>query len=69
MCVADVAKYYIFPLCVFFSLSLSLSLYHFFSYKLYFLAATAATAATWRNYAIEAATLAATKIAKAATKI
>jgi hypothetical protein len=30
---------------------------------LYFRAATAATAATWRNYAIEAATLAATKLA------
>ena len=44
-------------------LSLSLSLCIIFSYKLYFLAATAATAATWRNYAIEAATLAATKLA------
>lgn len=70
MCVADVAKYYIFSLCVpffFFSLSLSLCVI-FFSYKLYFLAATAATAATWRNYAIGAATLAATKIDDLATK-
>ena len=41
----------------------------FFSYKLYFLAATAATAATWRNDAIGAATLAATKIDELATKI
>ena len=53
----------------FFFFSLSLSLCHFFSYKLYFLAATAATAATWRYYAIRAATLAATKIEKLATKI
>ena len=52
----------------FFSLSLSLCVI-FFSYKLYFLAATAATAATWRNYAIGAATLAATKFDELATKI
>ena len=71
MCVADVAKYYIFPLCDFvFFLSLSLfSCFIFFSYKLYFLAATAATAATWRQDAIEAATLAATKFDELATKI
>ena len=71
MCVADVAKYYIFLLCNFvFSSSLSPPpLFHFFSYKLYFLAATAATAATWRHYAIGAATLAATKIDELATKI
>ena len=50
-----------------FFLSLSL-LCHFF-YKLYFLAATAATAATWRNYAIGAATVAATKFEELATKI
>ena len=49
--------------------SLSLLLFHFFSYKFYFLAATAATAATWRNYAIGAATLAATKFDELATKI
>ena len=53
----------------FFFFSLSLSLYRFFSYKLYFLAATAATAATGRNYAIGAATLAATKFEALATKI
>ena len=41
----------------------------FFFFKLYFLAATAATAATWRNYAIGAATLAATKFDELATKI
>ena len=52
----------------FFSLSLSLCVI-FFSYKLYFHAATAATAATWRNYAIGAATLAATKFDELATKI
>ena len=71
MCVADVAKYYIFLLCdfVFFSLSLCVCVSFFFSYKLYFLAATAATAATWRNYAIGAATLAATKFDELATKI
>lgn len=72
MCVADVAKYYIFLLCDFlFSLSLSLlCVFHFFFlYKLYFLAATAATAATWRNYAIGAATLAATKFDELATEI
>ena len=40
-----------------------------FSYKLYFLAATAATAATWRNYAIGAATFAATKFDELATEI
>ena len=66
MCVADVAKYYIFLLCDFvFFLSL---LFHF-SYKLYFLAATAATAATWRSDAIGVATLAATKFDGLATKI
>ena len=68
MCVADVAKYYIFLLSFRLSLSLSLSCI-IFSYKLYFLAATAATAATWRNYAIRAATQAATKIEELATKI
>ena len=52
----------------FFSLSLSLCIIFFF-YKLYFLTATAATAATWRNYAIGAATLAATKFDELATKI
>ena len=41
----------------------------FFFYKLYFLAATAATAATWRHYAIGAATLAATKFDELATEI
>ena len=46
----------------------TLCVFHFF-YKLYFLAATAATAATWRNYAIGAATLAATKIGELATEI
>ena len=51
------------------SLSLSLSLSFFFFYKLYFFAATAATAATWRNYAIGAATLAATKFDESTTKI
>ena len=71
MCVADVAKYYIFLLCDFISLSLSLSLlcHFFFFYKLYFLAATAATAATWRLDAIGAATLAATKFDELATEI
>ena len=52
----------------FFSLSLSLCIIFFF-YKLYFLTATAATAATWRNYAIGAATLAATKFDELATQI
>lgn len=51
------------------SLSLSSLLFHFFSYKLYFFAATAATAATWRHYAIRAATLAATKFDELATEI
>ena len=41
----------------------------FFFYKLYFLTATAATAATWRNYAIGVATFAATKFNELATKI
>ena len=55
---------------VFFSLSLCVVChFFFFSYKFYFIAATAATAATWRNYAIEAATFAATKIDELATKI
>ena len=53
----------------FFSLSPPPPVSFFFSYKLYFLAATAATAATWRNDAIGAATLAATKINELATKI
>lgn len=47
----------------------TLSAVSFFFYKLYFLAATAATAATWRNYAIGAATFAATKFEDLATKI
>ena len=45
---------------------LSLSPVSFFSYKLYFLAATAAT---WRSDAIGVATLAATKFDELATKI
>ncbi len=69
MCVAAVAKYYIFLLCDFVFFFSSLSLVSFFSYKLYFLAATVATAATWRHYAIGAATLAATKFDELATKI
>ena len=60
-----------FPYVILFFLLLSPPppLFHFFSYKLYFLAATAATAATWRNYAIGVATLAATKFDELATKI
>ena len=60
--------YFSYVISFFFSLSLS-PCFIFFSYKLYFLAATAATAATWRNYAIGAATLAATKIGELATEI
>ena len=52
--------YFSYAFSFFSSLSLSLSPCIIFSYKLYFFAATAATAATWRNYAIGAATLAAT---------
>ena len=60
--------YFFFYVIVFF-FSLSPPCVIFFSYKLYFLAATAATAATWRNYAIGVATLAATKFDELATKI
>ena len=69
MCVAMLPNIIYFFLCVFvFFFSLSLCVI-FFLYKLYFFAATAATAATWRNYAIGAATFAATKFDELATKI
>lgn len=60
------------PNIIYFSYVISfffLSLLFHFSYKLYFLAATAATAATWRSDAIGVATLAATKFDGLATKI